>query len=181
MGGADMAGQAEEELEIKLEDLAEGLHTLSGVEPFTVPNSGYMKDEDANGLLFELDGKTYGAFENPEDGYRSCLDRLVCFPNIALSHTFAPITVWTQYETSSPDPHKCDDPGECEVLSFYAVPAHACPNITSEWLVLQVGTRATDDYYPWFVAHFDPKVLERCYEEEKAYAADVDPKTGGVA
>jgi hypothetical protein len=99
----------------------------------------------------------------------------------------------------------CDDPGECEVLSFYAVPAHACPNITSEWLVLQVGTRATDDYYPWFVAHFDPKVLERCYEEEKAYAAahppaptgggsapdgqapvsceteDVDPKTGGVA
>jgi hypothetical protein len=55
---------------VELKDLI-GLHTLSAVE------AGYIQGKDHEGcnyLSFILDGKKYTAFEDPSDGYRSCVE-----------------------------------------------------------------------------------------------------------
>jgi hypothetical protein len=52
---------------VALKDLV-GLHTLSAVE------TGYAKDK--NYISFILDGKTYTAWEDECDGFRSCMEAL---------------------------------------------------------------------------------------------------------
>ena len=57
---------------MQFEDLV-GLHQLSGVdESSEVRPSGWGSgDESVGVILFIIDGVTYKAVENPDDGYRS--------------------------------------------------------------------------------------------------------------
>ncbi len=59
---------------MELKDLI-GLHELSGVDMETKQIENYNND-DAQVIRFVLDGKTYIATEDPNDGYRSTCNDL---------------------------------------------------------------------------------------------------------
>lgn len=96
-----------------------------------------------DGIAFTLDGQTYAAIQDLNDGYRSCLDKILSLDKDAYMSTHIPPTkVRAAYATDRP----------CKVINFVDV-------ITGE-TVLEVGTDNSDDYhYPFFVASFYPQNL----------------------
>ncbi len=124
---------------MELKDLV-GEHYLTGVESHV--SKVNMWDEDAECLTFILDGVAYTAMEDPEDGYRSCLGDIIEEPDTSIvKNRFAPIRVVAIMS----------DESDAEVLQLI--------EIESGSIILEVGTRNTSDYYPWFVADFFPDRL----------------------
>lgn len=126
---------------MKLEDLC-GKHILSGIE------FGSMEDlygDIVNYLMFTLDGKTYRAVEDSDDGYRSfCreLEIVECecktkLPDIKVFCEYQDIIgggVWDE---------------EADVLVVV--------DAKSQLPILRVGTGNTNDYYPYCVMHWMPE------------------------
>lgn len=126
-----------------------GEHVLSGVDFNTVkiprnwPEGSF---EDGNSISFELDGKVYTAIEDPEDGYRSSMESLQLVEGAVITNHFPPVKVIGRLkEDDKRWGHKND------TLQFILT--------TNGKVILEVGTDNTDDYYPWFVAFFDPTVM----------------------
>lgn len=117
--------------DITLESLV-GEHELSGVD-MSVESNGY---EDASVCRFVLDGKAYTATEDPDDGYRSYLGTLQEGGEVKNSFPAQRVLCYMRG-------------GSDETLVFRDV-------VTGKE-VLEVGTDNTDDYYPSFVAHFQPQ------------------------
>lgn len=105
---------------------------LTGVDYFS---GGH---DEASGIRFRLDGVVYEAIEDESDGYRSAMDeiRVVDTPMI---NAFQPVEV------------VAIDPGDSDrdCVSF-------CDTVTGKG-VLEVGTDFSDDYYPCFVASYQPE------------------------
>lgn len=118
----------------------EGLHVLSGVDLFDVTIGG----EIANMVLFEMDGQSYLAAEDPSDGYRSSL-KYIEKSRKKVKNRFKPVKVTGVVEFTE----------QHDLISFFRYKTR------SKALVLQIGTANCDDYYPSFVGHFDPKALGR--------------------
>jgi hypothetical protein len=131
---------------VLLEDFI-GEHRLSGVEyGMLPPNEDAYRYEAANTMAFVLDGKAYCAIEDPSDGYRSCMRDLIEVPVSEIKNKFRAVkVVGRMREGRNSYGHATD------ILELIIVKTGA--------LVLEVGTDSTDDYYPSFVAWFDPKVL----------------------
>ena len=119
-----------------------GKHFLSGVDRVTVPH-WFISDMMSQVFSFVLDGVTYSALEDPSDGCRSRMEKLLV-SDAPVKNTFPPVEVYCTYLTSS-------DSYECDILRMY--------DAESGELVLEVGTANTDDYYPYFVAMWNPKDL----------------------
>ena len=104
---------------------------------------------DANVVDFVLDGRVFSAVEDPEDGYRSSLGKILVDRVASVKNMFPPCHVIAsrrqdrEYEKN-------------DMIDFVDV-------LTSK-VVLSVGTENTDDYYPYFVGIFDPTAM--CYNEE---------------
>jgi hypothetical protein len=129
---------------VELKDLV-GEHELSGVDRGVLrlaPDNRYWED-NANALLFVLDDVAYRAVEDPQDGYRSCLNSIEVVDASLLTTRFKPHRVVVSYIDKDVDP--------ADLLRFTDVVTGA--------VVLEVGTRNTEDYYPWFVAEYDPTGL----------------------
>jgi hypothetical protein len=122
-----------------LDDLV-GYHYLSGCEPGTLENG----EISANYFKFVLDGKIYVAIEDPDDGYRSCMDSILVEPEGEIHNVFEPVLVYCECE-----------PGE-DVLNI----THA---VTNE-LIISVGTENHDGYYPYFVQRFYPQYIDSIRE-----------------
>ncbi len=105
-----------------------GPHLLSAIE-FSA-NQG-----DATVLRFTLDGVTFAASEDPDDGYRSCLGELAVSAE-RLANSFPPIPVLAVQSAE-------------ELLEFY--------DARNGGLLLVLGTDTSDDYYPLFVASWTPE------------------------
>lgn len=125
---------------VELSDLV-GLHKLSGVDRETVKGGGYYSDEDCEIFIFRLDRKTYVAQEDPEDGYRSCMDSIKTSSD-TIKNRFPSQAVFCKMREKS---HGEDN----DVLEMY--------DVQTGKLVLAVGTGNTDDYYPYWVAEFYPE------------------------
>jgi len=127
---------------VELEDLV-GMHTLSGVDRVTItPEVEEYKYGDADVLNFVLDGKVHSAIEADNDGYRSMLGQIFVSEG-KLENMFVPVGVLgVMREHSS---------YACEILDLY--------DVANGKLVLSVGTENSDDWYPWFVAEFEPRNL----------------------
>ena len=122
------------EIEVTLESMI-GHHKLSGVDFGKVEfMNAFDRMEDANAISFVLDEKTYTAVEDPDDGYRSSMDRLFQ-TDAKLKNTFKPIDVLAVNHE--------------ELLNFF--------DINNGKLVLSIGTNYDDTYYPVFVAEFIPE------------------------
>lgn len=129
---------------MELKDLV-GRHMLSGVE-MGLRRRDTEAYEDAQTISFVLDGKTYTAIENPEDGYRSSMRELIEDEGFVVKNTFYPHQVIALFRG------KCDVfDYEEEILDFF--------DGTSGLCVLSVGTNYYEDYYPMFVAEWTPENL----------------------
>jgi hypothetical protein len=129
---------------MELKDLI-GLHQLGGVDMSSDPLSkwsGRERDdyEQCEVINFVLDGKTYTAIQDPDDGYRSHM-REIMISDYHVSNVFPPIQVLgIMRESYRGDEH--------DIIDFY--------DTKNAKLVLSVGTKYTNDYYPSWVAEFNP-------------------------
>lgn len=97
--------------------------------------------ENANVMRFRLDGKVYTAVEDPDDGYRSGLERLYAADE-PISNVFPPCKVLVRRKRD-------DNYGKNDTLEMI--------DMVTGKVVLEVGTDNCDDYYPSFVANFTPE------------------------
>lgn len=134
---------------MELKDLV-GPHELTGVDLSNGQVKGWYGDdyEDATTLSFRLDGVTYTAIEDPDDGYRSSM-REIAVTDHALENTFPGVAVVGRYR----DRRNAfgDDNEPCDILELVSAD-------TGE-VVLEVGTENAEDYYPSFVACWTPENL----------------------
>lgn len=125
---------------MELKDLV-GSHILSGIEMGTIRRNAYGYFEQCEFIKFTLDGVTYKAVENPDDGYRSYMDELetedepckIKLPNIEVC---------------------CHMMGDClyeknDVLVFV--------DSKSGKEILKIGTQNTNDYYPYCILEYTPE------------------------
>jgi len=130
-----------EQTVVDLDDLV-GEHKLSGVD---------MLDEkgeygSAAVINFVLDGKTHTAVEDPDDGYRSALDK-VFVSDKKVVNMFKPVKVLGVRKT-----------GHDDTIQFL--------DSKNGKLILEVGTDNNDDYYPSFVGNWTPENM--AVNEDKA-------------
>ena len=132
-----------EEKEITLKSLA-GTHTFTGVERgFLKVNKQFSWDQDKNTIRFELDGQVFEAIENPSDGYRSYMDKLV-ISNKQVRNKIPETQVMCIYKDK-------DDYDDCDLLDFID-----CRNGK---VFLTIGTKHVHDYYPVCIFEYSPEKL----------------------
>lgn len=117
--------------EIKLESLV-GLHQFPGWDEDQTELFSLGWGYGSNCLRFTLDGQTYCAIEDPDDSYRSSLDKVILVET-PCKNSVANLAVLGRMVE-----------GE-EILELVR-----CDNISK--VVLRVGTDNSDSYYPWFEA-----------------------------
>lgn len=125
---------------MELKDLV-GKHILSGIEEGVLKKEWRWGEESCIYIKFTLDGVTYAAVEDPDDGYRSYMEELVVseepckikLPNIEV--------VCTMMEDEEYERH--------DVLQFIDVMSGA--------EILSVGTKNYDDYYPYCCLEYNPE------------------------
>ena len=132
---------------IDMENLV-GKHLLSGVDMFNreVKQRWGNSFEDCQCINFVLDGIPYTAIEDPSDGYRSSLDKIIK-SNEEITNTFSPVEVVIHIQTERDGYWG----GECKILTFI--------DTKNGKTVLCVGTDNSDDYYPSFVSDWMPENL----------------------
>ena len=128
-------------VEALLNDLV-GIHILTGVDERKESIRTYGDQfQDCNVINFTLDGKTYTACEDPDDGYRSRM-RYLRVSETPTTNTFEGCRVMGKMQDDS-------DYEKNDVLIL--------TDVATGDDVLEVGTSNTDDYYPSFVASFHPE------------------------
>ena len=118
---------------MELKDLA-GRHKFSGV------------DYTPEAVLFCLDGITYFAEEDPDDGYRSYLRELKV-SDTPCKNTFPEEDVICEHKDSY------DGYGHDDILII--------KNPQTRNVILKIGTADVDDYYPTCVMEYRPENM-RC-------------------
>ena len=135
---------------VTLESLV-GLHLLSGVDMETKDLPSEYNDDSTyrgNVINFVLDGKTYTAMEDDNDGYRSAMRELFVSRK-KVSNQFDSFQVMGIYRSNG------EYGSKDSLLELYDVRNGKC--------VLVVGTHNTDGYYPSFVSTWNP---ENIFENE---------------
>lgn len=129
--------------ELNLESLS-GLNILDGVDFVNPKIPEYDRFVDSQLCRFRLNGTTYMAVEDPNDGYRSSM-RYLLTSSEPPANIFEPIEVCGVY---------CDRTGynHNDIIKFYC--------LYTGKLVLEVGTDNSDNYYPCFVAAFYPENIK---------------------
>lgn len=121
-----------------------GEHILSGIEEGKTEIETWRNHyETAYYVKFTLDGKTYSAIEDPDDGYRSYMGELkeeteeceIKLPNIEVECRMKPD----------------DENGSYDVLIF--------KDIKSKNDILEIGTDYSEDYYPCCVLGYYPEKM----------------------
>jgi len=126
-----------------------GKHKLSGVDRLFDYRNLDLRFGPTDVFRFVLDGKTYTAVEDPEDGWRSALQELYISDD-PVANQFPPIEVVATLETGRRlrDWLGRDIGNEHELLQLH--------DARNGKLIMEVGTIYVNDYYPEFVAWFDP-------------------------
>lgn len=133
---------------MKLSELV-GIHVMTGVEIGTVQREGWWDEfKDCNYVKFRLDGVTYMAVEDPDDGYRSCCRELEIV-NERYRTSLPDILVECKMRDNSHDGIWGDEVND--ILEFY--------DAGNNQMFMAVGTGNTNDYYPYFVFEYVPEVL----------------------
>ena len=130
---------------VSLDDLV-GEHQLDGVDTYVEKIKSYGDElKDANVIRFRLDGIVYVAFEDPSDGYRSSMDKLIVSPSPEMTNVFPAISVVAK--------KKANDEGDYGAVNDTL----QLVDVVTGKVVMEVGTDNTDDYYPSFVSNFQPE------------------------
>ena len=131
---------------MELKDLV-GKHKLSGVDMLNESIKGTWGEhyDDCQVVRFILDGVTYSAIENPEDGYRSSMDE-IRVDNGVVSNTFPEQEVLCVHVT------KGEYRGEDDILEFR--------NVNTGSVIMRIGTANVDNWYPGFVCDWNPEEID---------------------
>lgn len=121
---------------MELKDLV-GERMLSAVD--------YVTIAEAQGIAFTLDGVTYIAEEDPDDGYRSVMSEIRIY-TASVRNRFNPVRVVCTHVTVKKEQYCSSD---CDILTI--------TDAASGRVIMEVGTDNTDDYYPCFVSSFRPE------------------------
>lgn len=125
---------------MELKDLI-GKHILSGIEVGQKTVERYSYQETCNYIKFTIDGTTYMAFEDPNDGYRSYMEELkiveepckIKLPNIFVRCHMEEDGDWIKND----------------ILVFV--------DVENGKTILEIGTGNYDDYYPFCVLNYYPE------------------------
>lgn len=109
-------------------------------------NRKYGDDDAACTICFTLDGHTYMAAEDRQDGYRSSLGSIQVVER-AIKNTFPACRVKCEW------PPVDDDWNENTSRVLFR-------SVATNKLILEVGTDYSDGYYPSFVASFQPENMD---------------------
>jgi hypothetical protein len=123
---------------MKLNDLC-GMHKLRGVDigEKEVKRWGYI--DTSSTIRFILDGVTYEAVENPDDGYRSYMEEIHTTSEICRYIFLQPVDVLCSM----------DETEENDILIF--------KDVANGKTILRIGTEYTNDYYPYCVFEWMPE------------------------
>lgn len=127
---------------MKIKDLV-GEHLLSGVDISTEPTKRKLV-ESARVIRFVLDGTTYKAIEDPDDGELSFLQELKVTDE-KVTNTFEPQKVIGKMKENNT--YTTND-----TIQF--------TNAVTGEIVLEVGTDEVDDYYPNCVMNWYPENIK---------------------
>jgi len=129
---------------MELSDLV-GHHLLTGVDNDREEIKREYEDtfDDCEVMRLCLDGVVYCAIEDPEDGYRSSMKELKILDNAQMSNVFEPVAVVGVHRTEG---RGYEEDDVLELIDAY-----------TGKVVVQVGTKNTNDYYPYFVNSFHPE------------------------
>lgn len=134
-----------EHAEVKLIELV-GEHVLDAVDFSSQEVEKWGSHFEAcQAIRFRLDGKCYIASEDPNDGYRSCMDKLMISDDAEMKNVFTPLRIVGRHRTQGRHGNLDD------VLELI--------DVATGQIVLEVGTESLDDYYPSFVAAFHPEAM----------------------
>jgi hypothetical protein len=129
---------------MKIQNLV-GTHVLTGVDFYVEPACEHSV-YDYNVCRFELDGNVYVIEEDPCDDWRSHATDLV-ISELPCKNKFPPHEVMCCMRKCELDNDNDND----DVLEVIDI-------ITGK-VVLEIGTGAYDDWYPYFLANFSPENL----------------------
>jgi hypothetical protein len=145
---------------MELKDLA-GIHMLDAVDYGTVlvnhTDSWNDGDRKVNQLRMRLDNVTYVCEEDPDDGYRSSMRdlRILGSEDKPITNVFGYIVVECRYAGSDNERHHKNNGyacgSTCDVLEIY--------DKENGKLIIEVGTENTGEYYPYYVANWNPMNL----------------------
>lgn len=129
-----------------LQDFHGKVMKLEGVDECTESVKQWEGNfENCSAIRFKLDGVVYVAIEDPNDGYRSYLGELKVDTK-EITNAFTGVEVKGVYKEQSEEYFQ-----SCDILTLV--------DTTTNEVVLSVGTDNNDDYYPWFVAQFNPAAM----------------------
>ena len=133
---------------MELKDLI-GIHVMTGIETGAVKRANWWSGEDdCNYIKFRLDGVSYMAVEDPDDGYRSCCRELEVVDR-GCKIKLPDILVECKMRDDKYD--KIWGTEVNDILEFY--------DINNKQMFMAVGTGNTNDYYPYFVFEYMPELL----------------------
>ena len=121
---------------MELKDLAGKRRQLSGVDYA----AGKYAENIGISIMFCLDGVTYVAIEDPDDGYRSYMKDLAV-SDTPCKNVFTPEDVICQYKG-----------GDDDILYI--------KNPLTLNVILKIGTADTYDYYPTCIMEYRPENLQ---------------------
>lgn len=127
-----------------------GIHLMTGIETGTVKIKSWWSEEedDCNYVKFRLDGVTYMAVEDPDDGYR-CYCRELEIEDGECRTSLPDIIVECKMRDDVHDDIWGTE--ENDILEFY--------DINNKQMFMAVGTGNTNDYYPYFMFEYMPEEL----------------------
>lgn len=135
---------------MELKDLA-GKHLLSGVDRLSESLEHWGSYANCDVINFVLDGVTYSVIEDPGDGYRSSMREIVVSER-RVANNFPPVEVVGVYR---------------DRRSYYVSDILEVYDTLSGRLVIEVGTENTDDWYPYYVANFNPENITPLKKEKE--------------
>ena len=134
-----------EDIEMELKDFT-GTKVLDAVDFLVEKTINYCNEtEDCQVCRFRLNGVVYVAVEDPSDGYRSMMNELTIDNDATMKNVFVGCDVICRHI------EKGDYEDDGDILELV--------DTKTEKVVLRVGTGSCNDYYPYFVAEFDPTAM----------------------
>lgn len=131
----------------------------AGLGDGALADCGLRLDPSALALSFCVNGITFTAVEDPDDGYRSAMAELFERDGNHCKNRFLPVPLTLRFDTGVGASAERDALLEAGSMADYASLFY--PGVMGD--ILSVGTADAGDYYPSFMSEFSPELLTQAF------------------